>query len=80
MPSCTRKTGLKLNPDKCCICVTEVGFFGHKLTAEGLKPEPLKVKAVHDMKPPENAAELETILGLDNCYNKNSSQFTFAHC
>lgn len=62
----TRQRGLKLNPEKCHICVTEVSFFGHKLTAEGLKPDPHKVKAVRDMKPPENAAELETILGMVN--------------
>ncbi|KAK7933266.1 hypothetical protein WMY93_004162 [Mugilogobius chulae] len=39
----TREKGLKLNPDKCRICVTEVSFFGHKLTANGLKPDPLKI-------------------------------------
>ncbi|KAI4890018.1 hypothetical protein NFI96_007834 [Prochilodus magdalenae] len=51
----TRERGLKLNPDKCRICVREVSYFGHKLTANGLEPDPLKVKA-----------ELETILGMVN--------------
>lgn len=66
MLSRTRERGLKLNPEKCCICVTEVSFFGRKLTADGLKPDPFKVKVIHDMKPPENEAELETILGMVN--------------
>ncbi|KAI4881888.1 hypothetical protein NFI96_006947, partial [Prochilodus magdalenae] len=51
----TRESGLKFNPDNCRICVREVSYFGHKLTANGLEPDPLKVKA-----------ELETILGMVN--------------
>lgn len=62
----TRERGLKLNPDKCCICVTEVSFFGHKLTANGLKPDPFKLRAIRDMQPPENETELETFLGMVN--------------
>ena len=56
----------RLNPDKCRICVSEVSYFGHRLTANGLKLDPLKVKAIRDMSPPENEAELETILGMVN--------------
>lgn len=40
MLSQTKERGLKLNPDKCRIGVTEVSYFGHKLTADGLKPDP----------------------------------------
>lgn len=61
----TRETGTHLNPDK-CICVFEVSYFGHKLTADGLKPDPLKVKAIRDMPQPTNEAELETVLGMVN--------------
>lgn len=53
MLSRTRERGLRLNPDKCRICVSEVSYFGHRLTANGLKPDPLKVKATRDMSPPE---------------------------
>lgn len=50
MLSQTRERGLRLNPDKCHICVSEVSYFGHRLTANGLKPDPLKVKAIRNMR------------------------------
>lgn len=68
MLSRTRKQGLALNPDKCCICVNKVIYFGHKLTANGPGPEPVKVKAIRNMPPPENEAELETIFGTVNYF------------
>lgn len=66
MLSRPREKGVRLNPDKCRICVSEVSYFGHRLTANGLKPNPLKVKAIRDMQPPKNEAELETVLGMMN--------------
>ncbi|KAK9539543.1 hypothetical protein VZT92_004643 [Zoarces viviparus] len=60
----TRERGIKLNKDKRIICVSEVSYFGHKLTREGIKPDPNKVKAIKEMAPPRNKAELETILGM----------------
>lgn len=60
----TRQKGIKLNKDKCIICVTEVSYFGHTLTREGLKPDPNKVKAIKDMAAPQTKADLETILGM----------------
>ncbi len=64
----TREKGLRLNPDKCQVCVTEVSFFGHKLTVDGLKPDPLKVNAICGMQLPKNEAELETILSMVYCF------------
>lgn len=62
----TRERGIRLNPDKCRFCVSEVSYFGHKLTADGLKPDPLKVKAIREMPPPTSEADLETVLGMVN--------------
>ncbi|KAI4880495.1 hypothetical protein NFI96_000640, partial [Prochilodus magdalenae] len=62
----TRERGVRLNPDKCQICVPEVSYFGHTLSSEGIKPDPMKVKAIQEMQPPKNRAELETILGMVN--------------
>ncbi len=60
----SRERGIKLNPDKCIFCATELPFFGNVLTAEGLKPDPAKVKAIKEMAAPKNREELETILGM----------------
>ncbi|KAJ8382941.1 hypothetical protein SKAU_G00037190 [Synaphobranchus kaupii] len=54
----TREGGVRLNPDKCRICVSEVSYFGHTLSREGIKPDPQKVKAVKEMQPPRSKAEL----------------------
>ena len=62
----SRQKGLKLNPEKCKIKVQEVSYFGHKLTADGLKPDPAKIDAVKNMPTPKSKQELETILGMIN--------------
>lgn len=53
-------------PDKCRICVPEVIYFGHRLTDDDLKPDPLKLKAIRDMPLPTSEAELETVMGMVN--------------
>ena len=55
---------LKLNPDKLTVGAKEVKFFGHLLTADGLKPDPDKVKAIKDMPDPKDKKELQTMLGM----------------
>jgi len=62
--------GIRLNEEKLEVGVTEVQYFGHILSAEGLKPDPAKVAAVREMEPPRDRAELETILGMVNYLSK----------
>lgn len=61
---------MRLNTEKITICVPEVSYFGHRLTQEGIKPDPQKVEAIKEMAPPKNRAELETILGMVNYLSK----------
>ncbi len=61
-----RERGVRLHPDKCRICVSEVSHFGHKLSHEGIKPDPLKTRAIQEMQPPQSKAKLETILSMFN--------------
>ena len=55
---------LKLNPDKLTVGAQEIKYFGHLLTADGLKPDPDKVRAIVDMPPPADKKELQTLLGM----------------
>lgn len=55
---------------KSMICATEVNYFGHLLTAEGVKPDQAKVASVRDMEPPKDQGELETVLGMINYLSK----------
>ncbi len=66
----SRERGVKLNPDKSTICATEVSYFGHRITKDGIKPDPAKIAAVKDMEPPKDKGELETILGMINYLSK----------
>lgn len=59
-----RNAGLRFNPEKCKFGLTEVKFYGHIISADGLKADPNKVSAVLDMKTPENRPELKTFLGM----------------
>ena len=59
-----REINLKLKWDKCKFKVNEVGYVGHLLTAEGLKPDPEKVRAIVEMKIPENVKDLQRFLGM----------------
>ncbi|KAI8511852.1 hypothetical protein Bbelb_109520 [Branchiostoma belcheri] len=45
---------VKLNPEKVVVAAPEVGYFGHILTRDGLKPDPKKVDAITSMKAPTN--------------------------
>lgn len=70
-----REKGIRFNPDKCVIGSQEVKYFGHVLTADGLKPDPEKIRAIVEMKAPENKSELETILGMITYLSKFDSNW-----
>ena len=47
-----RHVGVRLNPDKMILRLNHVPFLGHIITADGLTPDPDKVKAIDDMPQP----------------------------
>ena len=59
-----RERNIKLNAEKMKLCHKEVSFMGHVLTSRGLKPDPEKVRAVMNMKPPENKPGIQRIVGF----------------
>lgn len=62
---------LKLNPEKCEFEKTSIKFLWHILTQEGLKSDPEKIKAIKDLKTPENnKKELQRLLGMVTYLNK----------
>ena len=58
------KKGLKLNKEKCKIRQREVPYVGHLLTAEGLRIDPQKVKAIHEMPEPKTKEDVKRLLGF----------------
>ena len=59
-----RERRLKLNKDKFHFRVSEVRYVGHVLSADGVKPDPLKVEAIKAMRPPGDREELQRFLAL----------------
>ena len=50
----------------------KINFYGHTLTEKGLQPAEDMLQAIKNIKVPENAAELLTILGIINYLNRFS--------
>ena len=61
-----RMDNLLLNPDKIHFKSTDWKFFGHRLTPEGLKPDPEKVKAIVQMPPLQSIQSLQSFNGMVN--------------
>ena len=59
-----QETGVRFNPEKCQIAQMELLFFGHTISAAGLKPDPQKVQAIRNMDPSTSRADLQTFLGM----------------
>nr|XP_055068361.1 uncharacterized protein LOC129450004 [Misgurnus anguillicaudatus] len=61
-----QKAGITLNMDKCELTRHTVKFLGHVISADGVKPDPEKTRAVQEMDPPKNVSELRSFLGMVN--------------
>ena len=70
-----RMNNLSLNPDKIQFKSTDCKFFGHRLTPEGLKPDPEKIKAILAMQPPQSIQQLQSFNGMVNYLKRFSPVF-----
>ena len=67
-----KRSGLTLGPDKCEINKTSVKFLGQLVDENGVRPDPEKVQAIMQMKPPTSVSELRRFLGMVNQQSKFS--------
>ena len=58
-----RASGLRLNAKKCVMGVSELKFLGHVISADGVRPDLEKVKAILEAPVPEDQAQLRSFLG-----------------
>ena len=61
-----RKNNITLNADKFHVAASSVKFCGYQITADGLKADKEKVKAILDFPVPSNITDLRSFLGLVN--------------
>ncbi|XP_048582219.1 uncharacterized protein K02A2.6-like [Nematostella vectensis] len=66
----SREIGLKFNPRKAKLRVPEVSYVGHLFTADGLKPDPEKVRAINEMPAPTDKDGILRFLGTVNYLDK----------
>ena len=67
-----KSSGMTLNKKKCQFRVKELIFLGHKISGEGISPDPNKVRAIREMRAPTNQKELRSFLGMVNFLHKFS--------
>ena len=71
-----RMDNLSLNPDKIQFKSTDCKFFGHRMTPEGLKLDPEKVKAIVLMPPLKSIQSLQSFNGMVNYLKRFSPVLT----
>ena len=65
-----QEINLTINESKCEFGTTEVMYIGHKLTAQGVKPDESKVDAINKMPQPTCKKDAERLLGMVNYFAK----------
>ena len=64
------KFDLKLAPSKAQLGAAEIIFLAHKISSEGVGPDPNKAKAMKEMPMPHNVSQLRSLLGALSYYRR----------
>jgi hypothetical protein len=59
-----RRFNVRFNKDKLRIKLPSVRYLGHVLSADGVKPDPDKVRAINDMPTPTDKKSLQRFIGM----------------
>ncbi|CAF1183413.1 unnamed protein product [Didymodactylos carnosus] len=65
-----RQSNLTLKASKCHFCHRELKYLGHIVSAQGIRPDPEKLKAVRDFPVPYKAKGVRSFLGLTGYYRR----------
>ena len=61
---------LKLAPNKALLGAAEIIFLGHKISSEGVGPDPNMVRAMKEMSMLQNVSQLRSLLGALSYYRR----------
>lgn len=70
-----REANLKVQCDKSDFLRKEVGFLGHVVTTDGVKPNPNKIEAIQSWPLPKTPKELKSFLGTIGYYRRFIPKF-----
>ena len=65
-----------MEPTKCKFLEPELQYLGHLITADGRKPNPVKIEAIQNFKKLENVKDYKSFLGLAGYYRKFIKNFS----
>lgn len=65
-----REARLKLNPDKCKFCVSQIKYLGHLVTPDGIRTDPDKTAAITDWPEPVTVKQVRQFLGVASWYRR----------
>ena len=65
-----KTANLVLQPEKCKFLCKEIGYLGHVIAQEGVKPDPKKFQAVMQFPQPKNRKNVKQFLGLAGYYRR----------
>lgn len=71
-----KAANLKLQPDKCEFLRKEVAYLGHTISADGVRPDPNKIKAITEFPVPRSPTNIKQFLGLVGYYRRFIPQFS----
>ena len=61
-------SGVKIQLAKCQFFVSDVIWLGHKISREGISPDPKGVENVQQLRPPRNRKEVQSVIGTLNYF------------
>lgn len=67
--------GLKINPEKCEFCRSQVRYLGFLVQKDGLSVDPEKAQPLLDYPAPRNIKQLRRLLGMASWYRRFIPQF-----
>ena len=59
-----REHNVSINKKKCEFLKTELIYMGHRLSGDGVSPDPSRIAAITALKSPNNVSELRSFLGM----------------
>nr|XP_023910511.1 uncharacterized protein LOC112022166 [Quercus suber] len=65
-----RKQKLRLNASKCSFGVRSGKFLGYIITHRGIEVDLDQIKAIHNLKPPQNSKEVQKLTGIIAALNR----------